>query len=330
LEEAAYRAGADDRPMTASAAFAEQLVGLLPTAPTYWRWFEHYFRVLACYAGQGPWQALHLVRESVIPRLVDLYLGDDSPLAEANPFGVVTGPKGRRNRMRGKWNTPDLSSWLKLLRVCVCRCELDWANKSKPPTYPSPGADVAAVKLSDTGRQVLLCKAFLSRLLLEATTRRKGGFVGDIIVHLCWEQEQLSQTVAGLLMAGIEENNSDVIRPYFRTIHAFFRMQDSLAAKRQDWLLSSLLSVMKLQQQYWKITELCAEHLLRLAKTFPEAQVWIREHPNASAWLVDWLMFNTAPPREEAKVFKPGRVAPEGIRKCGNADILHHCYHPLE
>lgn len=62
----------------------------------------------------------------------------------------------------------------------------------------------------------------------------------------------------------------DQVRAYFRVLMALVQMKDSLQAKRVEWILESLLSVMKGQARFWKITDFCIEHLIRMAKKSEE------------------------------------------------------------
>jgi len=145
-------------------------------------------------------------------------------------------------------------------------------------------------------KELLLNKNFLTSVLHEAFGRKRGQWVSTVLNHWCWENEQLSRVVIGLITSGIEETGFDYIRPYFRIVLSVVKLKDSLQEKRVRWLMSSLLTVMDHQQMYWKITDLCIEHLIRTAKKSPEVYQWLRANVSKMSWLLDWVtLFPNAP-----------------------------------
>jgi hypothetical protein len=121
-------------------------------------------------------------------------------------------------------------------------------------------------------------------------------------VYRCWENEALTQTVIGLICAGLEEYEYDKIRPYYRVISALIGMKDSLASKRLEWLLSSLLAVMAQQQRYWKITDYCIEHLIRLARRHAPVYRWLFQHGSKLDFILNWLFLYPMCPRDGSVV----------------------------
>jgi len=193
------------------------------------------------------------------------------------------------------------------------RCSLPEVGEGKaaPPSMTQQ-ADVKNVALPKIAQDLLLGKAFLPRLLQEATTRRRGRAINDIVIHQCWENERVSQNVVSLIFAGIEANSYDQIRSYFRVLASLVALKDSLAPKRTDWILTSLLNVMKVQAKFWKITDFCIEHLIRMAKRTPEVQAWLQARAAQFEWVLTWLTANPRPPRgydpaETTILHKPGK-----------------------
>jgi len=112
-----------------------------------------------------------------------------------------------------------------------------------------------------------------------------------------------------LISLGIEEHHEDVVRCYFRILNAILAIRDSLSTKRLAVTLSSLMNVMESQQQFWKITDFCIEHLIRLAKKFDPAYLWLHNNGNKLSWMLDWLLLHPNPPRtgEGMQMHKPNR-----------------------
>jgi len=128
-----------------------------------------------------------------------------------------------------------------------------------------------------------------------------------------------------LIFAGIESNSYDQIRSYFRILASLVNMKDSLSTKRIEWIMTSLLTVMKAQAKFWKITDFCIEHLIRMAKRTPECAAWLSTRPTAYDWVLTWLTANPRAPRgydpaETTILHKPGK----GPAETGSAYAASH------
>jgi hypothetical protein len=121
------------------------------------------------------------------------------------------------------------------------------------------------------------------------TTRKRGQHVSAIINHHAWENAKFTKDVIGAITSGIEEYAFDDVRPLFRIFTGLLMIKDSIKAERIDWSLSALLAVMKQQDRYWKITDLCIEHLIRIAKKNQDVYTWLHAHPERWAWLIEWV-----------------------------------------
>jgi len=122
----------------------------------------------------------------------------------------------------------------------------------------------------------------------------------------------VSQTVVQSVLVGIDQNSYDQVRAYFRVLMAFVNLKDTLQPKRVEWVLTSLLAVMGSNQKYWKITDFCIEHVIRMAKKCDEVYNWLRTHPDKYEWIFAWIRANPKPPRgfdqnEQTQLHKPGK-----------------------
>jgi hypothetical protein len=165
-------------------------------------------------------------------------------------------------------------------------------------------------------------------------SRKRGKAVADVICHWAWENEKVSQSVIGHILVGIEQNSYEQVRSYFRVLMGLVALKDSLQAKRTEWVLNSLLSVMANQQKYWKITDFCIEHLIRMAKKSENCYNWLRDHPTTYEWIFTWLKNNPRPPRgfdqnEQTVLHKPGRGAPDPtIMQASQWNVQGHLAYP--
>jgi len=153
--------------------------------------------------------------------------------------------------------------------------------------------------LSKVAQQLLLSgdkNEFLSRVLPLAASRKKGKMVTDIIAHLSFENDTISRTFIQKIAAGLEDNDYDNIRPYFRTMMRLVTIEDSLKQKRIDSLMNSFLATIQSQTKYWKITDFCIEHLIRMVKKSPDVSKWMVDHNSLIEPLTQWLQQHSEPP----------------------------------
>jgi len=142
------------------------------------------------------------------------------------------------------------------------------------------------------------------------TSRKRGQHVSAIINHHAWENAKFTKDIIGAVTNVLEESSFDEVRPIFRVFTALLGIKDSLQNERVDWSLSVLLVTMKQQEKYWKITDLCIEHLVRLAKKNADVYAWLRNHQDRWVWLIDWLnAFPVQPTHMDQGIalFKPGK-----------------------
>jgi len=187
------------------------------------------------------------------------------------------------------------------------------AGKTPPPTLAKAkdGKPIKPVPLSETAQRLLLGKEFLSKLLSDGPSNRKRGqHVSAIVNHHAWENPKFSKDVISSIMSGIEELSFDDVRPLFRTFNGLLNIKDSIRGDRIDWALSALLVTMKQQDKYWKITDLCIEHLIRVAKKNDDVYNWLKDHVDRWQWVIDWVAaFPNQPGHMDPGIslHKPGR-----------------------
>jgi len=294
--------------------YIDQVASFLRMAPDYWKLFDPFFRVLAHFSGLGLAEAQYLERHNYTARLVDFFLGDESPNPAVGDMEV--NDKGKRRPMGDNYSGPDTTNFLITLRNLVCSTipEVVIADsKIAPPPTLTKHSELKNQPMTATASSMLMSKQFLPRLLLDAITRRRGKAVTDILVHQSWENERVSQQLITLIFAGIEANGYDYQRSYFRVLPGLLAIKDSLAPKRIDWIMTSLLNVMKVQQKFWKITDFCIEHLIRIAKRQPDVLTWLNARAASWEWIITWLNTNPRPPRgygdgtEQTILHKPGK-----------------------
>ena len=223
------------------------------------------------------------------------------------------------------WTTPEFTYFLGLLAVLIQNCadcreaRRNDGGGASPKNAGASGAGVSAggVPWPDLDAKLVVLKPFLQRLLQEASSKKRARYVNEVMCTLLTENLPLTEGVVGLISLGIEEHHEDVVRCYFRVINALLGIRDSLAPRRLALTLSSLLNAMESQQQYWKMTDFCIEHLIRLAKRYESVYVWLNANGQKLSWMLDWLFMHANPPRQADLVLAGGGVAPVGAAGTG-------------
>lgn len=268
-------------------SYVDCLLGMFDQLPLYWKNFDQYFQVLADFACHDREQAQYLCGQNMVARLVDFYLGDAS-MHRVNK--LPTNDKGQRYQMRDGWRSPEFTDFFRLLSALVCVAETS-----------TDASGLCGFQDRKLTLSLLLGQQFLVRMLQECTSRKKGGFITRILIHHCRENEQISQQVIGYSSSAIEEHTWEFIRPYFRVFMSLVKLEDSMQDRRVEWVLSSLLSVMEEQSRFWKITDMCIEHLIRLAKKSPKCHMWLHHHGNQLNWILSWLEIHRNPPYADSR-----------------------------
>jgi len=250
-------------------------------APSFWRTWKAYFKVLADFAELGTPQAAYAEKHNLIAKLIDIYIREASPHPELN--NVPTNREGRRSAMRGQGNagypflnTPDFSQFFRLLRALVLY---------QPFT-----------KHSQLATEMLTLKFFMPSFLMEATSRKKASNVVPVVLNICAESQSFSMGVLELLKVGFKHHNHEQVRPYFRTLSAFLELEDSLQEWRVQNTLSALFFILKEHEFYWKMFDMIVDHLIRFAKRSQLVFKWLNTHPEYVDWLSGWLKTNPKPP----------------------------------
>lgn len=59
--------------------------------------------------------------------------------------------------------------------------------------------------------------------------------------------------------------------------------------------------------RYWKITDFCIEHLIRLAKRSGLCYNWLQANCEKLNWVLSWLLMFSSPYSQGVDLYKPNR-----------------------
>jgi ubiquitin C-terminal hydrolase len=269
--------------------FLRILMSQIRICPSYWKAFDEYFLLLARVAQLDIAFIRFFVANHFIVRLIDFYLGDETPLED---FGnVEVDLMGKRARIGDSVNDPDFSHFIELVSTLAIHSRT--MSSSRPSTAP-PHVDL--IVLSDSDIFMLTHEKFIKKLISEASSRFTGKTVTALLKHWCWENDEMSQFIISLLLSGIQENDSDEMKPFFRIFMGLLSVEDSLVDDRVVSMMSGLLNVMRDQRKFWKATDFCIDRLVRISKTNSRARTLLKEHGEELEWILHWMRENPHPP----------------------------------
>jgi ubiquitin C-terminal hydrolase len=310
--------------------YLDRVLSLIALAPSNWKTFTNYWHVISHISGLNPLFAHYLLQHGMVAKLIDFFLGDDSPHPEVNDLPLTS--QGKRIEIGSKWVHPDWKYFLQLFENLVLCCLPAGADQPLPPTLVASG-----FQLPDMDLEMLLSKVFLERFVAEAVSRTRGQSVCSVINHLVHENKELSVRLISYITVAIDSLPYDKMRPYFRVLMSLVLLQDSLTSQRIEWILSSLIDSMEEQQTYWKATDFCIDHLIRMAKKSPGCYAWLQANSAKFDWMLNWLFMYKVPTFHAGmKTYKENRttnhyggnyvaLAPSGIPCLQKKDFLDAC-----
>src|SRR6185312_1051869 len=84
--------------------------------------------------------------------------------------------------------------------------------------------------------------------------------------------------------------------PYFRVLMKLVTLQDSLHVPRANALADQLVTLVHHQSRFWKFTDFCLEHLIRMARKSPTVSAWLVAHQQYCDNMIGWLQHYQEPP----------------------------------
>jgi hypothetical protein len=132
--------------------------------------------------------------------------------------------KGKRVPIGDPWQpAPDWVPLLKLLGALISTVVLPTASSSPPSQqlFSTPPLSASEMSLLSNTKTV-------NALLRLATTKARGKMVASMMTHLCWGSPVFSQVVLNVIAVGIEENEYDQHRAFFRVLAPILALRDEL------------------------------------------------------------------------------------------------------
>jgi len=300
----------ETRPSSYVVRFLQSYLYLLDGMEKHWKRFAHYFMVLRDFAKIGDKERELFLQWNLIRRLGDFYLGADA----------LSKPKKKKKivAMGEKKNPPKLEFMVGLFSVMVRGCGTETSDP--PPTSLSG----TILELPKEDKKLIYHDGFWKKLLGDGINPKECA---EIAVHLCWENEPVSNKFIDYVTHGIDVSEYDKFGPFFELGTALLTLDDSLHQKRIDNFLAKYLIVIQGNQKYRAATREAIKFLVGLAPVLPPLRMWLHNH--ISQWLETWLLASIyAVVREEAESLVMSLAPSANSRlveekKKANKDFVH-------
>ena len=257
----------------------EALLKMVHEAPSHWRHFPQFFRVLLEFARLGVEERDFMLRTRVVTLLVDFYLGDESPLAGDD--GPHHRPK--RTRMGDKFTLPNLDHMVELIATLV-RSSHRPANGDSPTK--TPWSITPLLSMSRDDYALATCPPFIGKLLKDGLNVREMEM---LLLHTCYESPQATSEVIHTILHGIDTMDVDALPPYLHVFVAVIRLSDSQHQARIHHSMHKLLRVIANNMRFRLATIACLRMLITLA-AHRVTRMWLLHQAQPSNWLTEWLI----------------------------------------
>lgn len=253
------------------ARFLGAFLSFMDTVPTYWNRFNNFFRVLLFCADSNHTALEFLLRHGLVSLMVHGFLGSQSPYPLY--FETPVDPRGNEYRFGGNFATPDTTCFLELLRVLVMDKQFDSASL-------------------ESDRGMIYSDAFIRNAVGCGHTRRRGDSIGRLVSHIIVQEPSTWDKILMYISEGIEMEEMEGIRPYFRTVTHILFINDELQSARVAIFMSTLNSIAQVNKKYWSATTCCIEHIIRLARINSLVRDWLLDNSQRWSWMIEWLNIN--------------------------------------
>jgi ubiquitin C-terminal hydrolase len=275
--------------------FLQKLLGLLRVVPSLWKNMDQLLNLLAGICKIGPNIAGYMIGQRLVGRLLDIVIGNGSPLEKLNNIPVDA--KGERPKMGDSVTKPNFSCILDCIASLGAFCQTNAMAKNsevKPPTLRVEPS--AALKLNADDAKALFEVSTLTKLVETVNTKAKATAATAFFKHFLHEDKDLSDLIVQVLMAGIVSSDYDDLEAFMLCVLSFLSVEDSLQKLRINDCMQRLLTTVETQSNYWKATDLAIEYICRIAFEVKDAYIFIMEHKPLAQWMSTWLIINAKAP----------------------------------
>jgi len=256
-----------DEPETLTIKVIESLLEKIKTLPFYWRYFNQYFLVLRDFASLGSIEKQYLLQRGVIEKIIDIYLGEDSPLPKK---------KKKKLKMGDRYDVPNFTNMISMLSLLICSCSTDTTESmGNPPTQIYP-----ILILSERDRAMILHENFIAKLIRDAQNLPETL---KLLAHWSWQSNVHSELVLRTLKSVLASAESDKVASIMKVATGILTTKDDYEQPRADFFMTVFLQVLDEKQNFVRFTMEGIKAMHLLASENQYANEYLEK--NRSSWM---------------------------------------------
>ncbi|KAF2075266.1 hypothetical protein CYY_003442 [Polysphondylium violaceum] len=225
--------------------FMDIFLDYIKEAPTYWKHFNHYFMFIKEFALLGRKEREYLVSRRVIGRLIDFFLGDESPWSKSHP------PQ-KKTKMGDKYSSPQFNYMMDALSILVRSCHTNFTKDHPDKQFQLPGMildepDQGLIFMPEEDMELLYDPIFIAKVIRENNQNVHSKTISEIISYICYndmdattniieyfnsvEQSRALDALYPLIVLDDNERENRVqiaIQPYLQILEANFPAKNAV------------------------------------------------------------------------------------------------------
>ena len=271
------------RPVSLVLQFQLEAIEFIKQAGYYWQNFAEFFLIFQDFAAQGEDERRFFADHNVVARLIDFYLGDDSPQAP---------PKVKRPKLSGdNKNNPDLTHMLNLIADMV-----EATGKRE-------------FSFSTLDQELLECPKFYERMIRENAGKPS---VHRIVQNQMTNNPKITAWAIGAVTDAMDSVDSTALKPYFEFLKAILSHQDNYSQQRAHDGLTRLMKIIQenLNHPFWIFS--ATQWINALLMPLNNVSDWMLRH---LSWMEMLLLHNSQATRAEVVEIVEKYFLPDYPRK---------------
>eukprot|EP01132_Coremiostelium_polycephalum_P001351 gene1351-1706_t len=170
--------------------FMDTFLDYIKEAPSHWKHFTHYFMFIRDFSLLGHEERQYMVSRNVIGRLIDFFLGDESPVSKLHP------PQ-KKTKMGDKYNSPQLSHMMEALSILIRSCKTRYMEQYNiNDALPQSHSNDQPIPMPQEDVELLYNPIFINKSIREAVHPKSTM---EIINHICYNDIETSANIIAML-----------------------------------------------------------------------------------------------------------------------------------
>jgi len=217
-----------------------------------------------------------MINRELIPLLFHLYLGENSPYNEIKD-NDDDDPKEEKE------SKEYLEYLLGTIQMLLCSCSIPRDNEDDFSNSPTQNEDNVPMSLSENELDLIQNNNFLSFIISDGIN---NVATAKIIVHLCYENSDISKTIVTIICSGIDLYDFERYDPFFNVLKHLVELKDSKTEERVNLALKRFVKTINKNLKFKKASFACIKFL---SDTLPNEHVKNYLASSTETWAENWL-----------------------------------------